>query len=320
MENIIITGGAGYIGSYLSNYLEKYFNIIIIDILYNSNTTLIKNKNYTFIKGDINDYNLINDIFKKYNPVIIIHTAALSYVNESFDLPDKYYINNVVGTLNILNSMISNNIKNLIFSSSCSIYGNENKPISPYANTKLICETMIKDFSEKYNIKYIIFRYFNVAGANINKKLGEYHTNEEKRIIPLIINKCINGDVLYINGNDYDTKDGTVIRDYIHIEDLSKAHKLAIDYLLDKTKKESQIMDLGTGQPTSLLELIQLTEKISKQKIKFMFREKIKGDPVTVIADNNKCKNLFNFIPNYNIEDIINSTYKWLLYVKNNKI
>ena len=274
--NVLITGGAGYVGSNLTNFLSKLnYNIIVYDDLINTTTLFIEN--YTFIKGNMNNIEKLKSVFLKYKPNIVIHTAALTYVGESFEKVDDYYYNNVVSTINLLNIMKDFKTKYLIFSSSCSIYGDSNSPISPYANTKLVCETIIKDYSSKYNFKYIIFRYFNVAGAIPNENIGEYHINGEKRIIPIIINKCLNNETLFINGKNLNTTDGTIVRDYIHIKDLLNAHACAIKYLLKENN--SITLDLGSGVGTSLLDLINITEKIINKKLTIVFKEKQNGDP-----------------------------------------
>ena len=311
--NILITGGAGYIGSSLANFLNKLnYNIIIYDDLIDTTTKFIGD--FTFIKGNINDTIKLRTLFSNHTIDIVIHTAALTNVGESFVNVDGYYYNNVMSTINLLNIMKCFQTKYLIFSSSCSIYGDDNSPISPYANTKLICETAIKDYANKYKFQYIIFRYFNVAGAVPEENIGECHISGEKRIIPVIINKCLNNETLSINGKDLDTKDGTIVRDYIHIKDLLNAHLSAVNYLLATT--ESHTIDLGSGVGTSLLEIVSITEGIISRRMNVTFKEKKTGDPEKVISDCTKCKEILKSDTKCSIHDIIESTCKWIIHLK----
>lgn len=323
MKNILITGGAGYIGTHINFKLSKLgYNVIIYDNLSTVSDILFKSN--IFIKGDINDTKSLENIFKKYDPFIVIHLASLSNVGESLSNTNEYYTVNVNGTINLLNVMIKYNTKYLIFSSSCSIYGHSNipiteksliNPISPYGKTKYICEEVIKDYSKRYKFNYFILRYFNVAGADLINNLGENHICET-RIIPVIINNTLNNKTVYINGNNFITKDGTVIRDFIHIDDISEAHIHVINYLINNNL--SNTCNLGSNSQVSILDIIKIFEEISNLKVNFSFNPKIKEDPDIAFCNYTYAKQLLNWEPKKNIYKIIESSYLWI--INKNKI
>lgn len=307
---ILITGGAGYIGSHIAKLLAKQTNnIIIFDNLCVGN---IENCKYgIFIKGDITNISDLDSVFSKYKISHIIHVAGKAFVSESFQKIDEYYNTNVIGTINILNMMVKYNVSKIIFSSSCAVYGNveklpitentEKKPISPYGLTKKIAEDIILDYAKIKNIKYVILRYFNVAGNDFDLDVKDIENNT-KRLIPNIIKKIINSEILYINGNNYNTKDGTCIRNYIHVLDLAEAHINSLNY------NENLICNLGSNNNYSILEIIELIEKYINKKCLYKFNNRIEGDPEIVYCNNDIAKEKLNWIIKYNIEDIIKST------------
>ena len=307
---ILITGGQGYIGSHISKLLkDKNENILILDKVYN---------NFNFGINLLIDITNIDDldelVFSKYNITNIIHCAGSAFVGDSFINIDKYYNNNLIGTINILNMMVKYNITNIVFSSSCSVYGNAElpitedsilNPISPYGLTKKICEDIILNYSKIKNIKYVILRYFNVAGNDFDC-IARDNKNNFGRIIPTIILKGINNQKILINGNNFNTKDGTCIRNYIHVLDLAEGHIKALDYILDN-KTDNLICNLGCDENYTILEIINIIEKHLDKKIDYEFREKIDGDPAIVYCENTLSKEKLNWKIKYNINDIVKS-------------
>jgi UDP-glucose 4-epimerase len=318
---ILITGGAGYIGSHTNKILsEKGYKTVVFDNLERGNIRLVKWGE--FVKGDLRNIEDIRKTFKKYKFKAVIHFAAYAYVGESVEFPDKYYENNVLGTLNLLKVMKEFGVNNIIFSSSCATYGIPKKipisettpqnPINPYGKSKLFSENIIKDFEQSYSIKHIILRYFNAAGADVEGEIGEIH-DPETHLIPLTIRSALNDNYqLKIFGSDYPTYDGTCIRDYIHVLDLAEAHFKGLEYLIEKEK--SNIFNVGIGTGFSILDIIKTVNIVSKKKINYQFVDRRHGDPPTLIASNDKIKRILKWQPHFtNIEDIIKSAYNWHL-------
>lgn len=317
-KTILITGGLGYIGKNITNLLLKNdFKVIIIDNLENSfkhEFKTSKDNNYKFINCDILDLSKLDNIFKKNKIDLIIHTAGMTKVGESEQKPIKYFDVNITGTINILKMMEKFKIKFLIFSSSAAVYGNPEKipikeddlknPINTYGLTKLIDEKLIIK-SEIIGIKSIIFRYFNVAGKNIENNLFYNPKGNVTHLFPSIRDVVQNKkEKLIIFGNNYNTKDKTCVRDYIHIDDLAYAHFLAINYLFKYQK--SEIFNLGSKQKYSNLEIVKLTEKITKKKINYEISENNrKGDPDILFADTKKIEKKLKFHPKKNIINVI---------------
>ena len=317
---ILITGGAGYIGSHTIHYLITQGinkeDILIFDNLERGNLDLIP-KDIIFIKGDLKNKIEIEDVFNNFPEIVaVIHFAAYAYVGESMEFPKKYFENNIVGGLNLLNSMKEHDVKKIVFSSTCATYGDplklpidENhvqKPTNPYGESKLIFEKMLKWYDKIYGIKSVILRYFNACGASFG--IGEKH-NPETHIIPLIIRATIKDENINIFGNDYDTPDGTCLRDYVHVFDLAKAHLKALTYLFENDS--SNQFNLGTGKGTSILELINLTNKVTGKKINITFIRRREGDPAILFANSEKAKNILGWVAEKNINDIIFDAYNW---------
>jgi len=317
---ILVTGAAGYIGSHIVKQLlddVNYNQIIIIDNLSTGFIETIeklqsidhKNK-IKFYKEDLTNLKKTEQIFIKHHINSIIHLAAYSQVGESIKKPKKYYYNNIKSTKNLINLAIKYNIKKFIFSSSASVYGNiksenvlikENEntnPISPYGKSKLISEKIIKRNIKKHpSIKYIILRYFNVSGADLTGFIGEYH-EPETHLIPLVAKASL-GKIKYINifGDNYNTPDGTCIRDYIYVMDLSNIHILSLYYL---DKSESDIFNCGYGKGFSVKEIIKKMQKVSNKLISIKIKNKRDGDSEILIADNSKLIKKMKWIPKYN--------------------
>ena len=319
MSNILITGGAGYIGSHVSELLSKKKSnkIFILDNLSTGHKILI-NKKSNFFKGDINDKNLIKQIINKYNIETIVHLAATLNVSEAEKNKKKYYKNNIIGTKNLILSCKNTKIKNFIFSSSCSIYGNvkgsvdEKKKLNPrgyYAYTKLKGEELIKKYSKKLKYNFGIFRYFNVAGASPSGKIGEIETSHGHLIKNIAIQSISNKPKINIYGNNYPTKDGTCIRDYIHVSDLAEIHIKGLDYLIKN--KRSFILNCGYGKGYSVLQIVNVLKKIN-QKLKINFVQRRPGDIAQIYSNTKKFKKLLKWKPKYNnINKIIKSAIIW---------
>jgi UDP-glucose 4-epimerase len=320
---VLIVGGAGYVGSHVNKVLYKLgYRTICLDNLVYGHSKFVKNG--IFIPCDLSDLTELELVFKSYNIDAVMHFAAFAYVGESVKKPDKYYTNNVSNTLNLLNTMLKFNIKKFIFSSTCAIYGNpeyipidENhpkKPINPYGKSKLMIEEILEDYAKAYDFNYVSLRYFNVAGADFDAEIGEKHI-PETHIIPLLLDVALGKrEYFTIFGNTYETKDGTCIRDYIHVLDLAEAHVRAYEWL-NKNKK-SEFFNLGTGKGYTVLEIINTIEKITENKIGYRIGNPREGDPPILIASNKKAQEILEFSCKYSdIEDIVNSAYRW--HIKN---
>jgi len=319
-ENILITGGAGYIGSHIVRDLgEKGFNPVVLDNLSTGNRqSLLYGE---LIEGDVNDEKLVSRIIKKYDIKSVIHFAAFIQVEESVKNPFKYYENNSIKSFFFIKTCVENGIENFVFSSTAAIYGMPDEipvkerspllPINPYGRSKLFTEMVLKDISEvNDNFNYIALRYFNVAGADPKGRIGQ---NYEKptHLITLALRAAL-GDYpsLKIFGTDYDTPDGTAIRDYIHVDDLSKAHLLSLDYL--KNKKKSNIFNCGYGMGLSVSEVIGTVKKITGIDFKVENAPRRAGDPPKLIADSSLIKETLKWIPESdNIDKIIENSWLW---------
>jgi UDP-glucose 4-epimerase len=316
---ILVTGGAGYIGSHFVKILnDNKIEVVVLDNLSRGHKEAIP-QNVNFENVNLLDYNSLTSVLNKYKFDSVVHFAAFAYVGESVENPSLYYQNNVVGSFNLIKACIENNICKFVFSSTCSLYGNPDKipisenektnPINPYAQTKFMIEKMLADFDNAYGMKYVALRYFNAAGADFSGQIGESH-NPEPHLIPIVLNTALGKrDKVFIFGDDYETKDGTCIRDYIHINDLGEAHFKALEYLNSGSK--SEIFNLGTGEGYSVKEIIDAAENISKSKIKTVISPKREGDPAILIADNQKAKNILGWQPKYKLEEIISSALNW---------
>tara|TARA_B100000795_G_C22692720_1_gene396259 strand:- start:4 stop:978 length:975 start_codon:yes stop_codon:yes gene_type:complete len=316
--NILITGGAGYIGSHIVEQLINSKNkIIIFDNLETGHKRLI-NRKAVFIKDDIKNRKILNLIIKKYKIDTIFHLAAYLNVSEAEKNKWKYKQNNIQGTKNLLLACKNSNVKNFIFSSSCSVYGNingsvsERKKLNPqgyYAYTKFVGEELVKKYSKKFKYKYGILRYFNVAGASDSKKIGEIEKSHGHLIKNLAIESLKNKPIINIYGNDYPTKDGTCVRDYIHVSDLASIHIRGLGYL-NKVKK-SFIVNCGYGKGYSVKEIVDIFKKI-KKKLFINYQKKRPGDIAQVYSDTKKFKKLFKWKPkNNDMSKIIKSAIKW---------
>ena len=315
----LIVGGAGYIGSHVNKLLHrKGYETIIFDNLINGHREFVKWGE--FILGDLSDKEQIRLCFKKYPIRAVMHFGAFAHVGESVVEPARYYHNNVVNTLHLLDAMLECNVKYFIFSSTCATYGNPTEipiteghpqnPINPYGKSKLMLEEMLKDYGRAYGLNYIILRYFNAAGADPDSELGEWQENES-RLIPVALDVAMGRrDALEIFGTDYDTPDGTCIRDYIHVTDIAEAHILSLEYLLNDGK--SEIFNLGNGSGFSVREVIQKAQEITGAVIKVVESQRRDGDSPIMIGSSEKAKNMLKWKPRYNdLDTIIGTAWKW---------
>ena len=318
VNNILVTGGAGYIGSHIIEELVKSkAKVVIFDNLVTGYKILI-NKKAEFIKGDIKNIGLLKKIIHKRKINTIIHLAAYLNVREAQIKKRKYHQNNVVGTSNIVKACKNSLVRNFIFSSSCSVYGNikgsvgENKKPNPkgyYAKTKYLSENIIKKYAKKYKYKYAILRYFNVAGASKTNKIGEIETSHGHLIKNISIQATKKKPIIKIYGNDYDTKDGTCVRDYIHVSDLSKIHLKCLNYL--KSKSKNIVVNCGYGKGYSVMDIVKKFKKIKKNVI-IEIKPRRPGDVAAIYARIDKLKNQLKWKSKYNkIEHILNSSIRW---------
>lgn len=321
---ILVTGGAGYIGSHcVMALIENNNDVVIFDNLSTGHIetvqTLQKYGNVEFQQGDLTNFDDINSVFKKFNIDKVVHFAAFSQVGESVINPQKYYINNVCGTINLLRAMLENNVKKIVFSSTAATYGepvyipidekHPQNPINPYGQSKLMIEKIMDDYNKAYGLKSVRLRYFNVAGADLKSRIGEWHA-PETHLIPNILKSTFNnGKTFQMFGDDYDTKDGTCVRDYINVEDLAQAHLLALKYLDEGG--ETNFFNLGTNDGNTVKEVFAACEKVTQKDIPVEMKPRRAGDPASLVADNNKAKENLNWNPKHTLEESIQSAYTW---------
>ena len=317
---LLVLGGAGYIGSHTAvELLESGHEVVIVDSLVTGYEAAVP-EGASFYQGDIRDYDFLNSLFKKEAIDAVIHFAAFSLVGESVTDPLKYYENNLYGTKVLLKAMIDNGVNKIVFSSTAATYGEpENIPIleddrtcptNPYGETKLAMEKMMKWSANAYGLKYVSLRYFNACGAHKSAKIGEAH-NPESHLIPLVL-QVPNGkrESVSIYGTDYDTPDGTCIRDYIHVTDLAKAHILAVEYLMKGG--ESNVFNLGNGVGYSVREVIETARKVTGHPIPAVEIPRRAGDPARLVASGEKAKAILGWKPEITeLEDIIRSAWAW---------
>ena len=311
---IFIIGGAGYIGSHMVKiaYLAGH-SVVTIDNLSTGHRDAVLHGE--FENCDLLNLKKLDSLFKKYKPDAVMHFGAFSLVGESMTEPNKYYQNNVFGTLNLLNAMIENNCLKFVFSSSASVYGDPEyipiderhpkKPINPYGKSKLMVEEILKDFDAAYGLKFVSFRYFNAAGYDPDGELSERH-DPETHLLPNIL-KAARGknESVSIFGVENDTKDGTCIRDYIHVNDIADAHLLGLNYL-NKDKQQSTFFNLGNGKGFSVKEVIDKVKDITKKNFKVIEKDGRKGDPSVLVADDTKARKLLKFKPKFkSLDEII---------------
>ncbi|MDO9045490.1 MAG: UDP-glucose 4-epimerase GalE [Methanobacteriaceae archaeon] len=327
---ILIVGGAGYIGSHVNKVLhENGEETLVLDNLSYGHEEFVKWGK--FVKGDLSNTELLTNIFKKYTIDAVMHFAAFTYVGESVEDPQKYYVNNLKNTLNLLAVMKEFNVNKFIFSSTCAVYGEPQKlplsedhplnPMSPYGNSKLMVEKILEDYSQAYDLSYVSLRYFNAAGADPSSEIGEWH-NPETHLIPLILDAASERrESVSIYGTNYPTPDGTCIRDYIHVLDLAQAHYKALKYLNEKNK--SQVFNLGNGNGFSVKEVIQTCQEVTGNRIKVIEDEPRPGDPPILVGSSKKAREVLGWNPQWtDLQDIISTAWNWYqkLYMNNDNL
>ncbi len=317
---ILVTGGAGYIGSHTVKELQKKnHKVIVIDNLSSGHKGTL-NKDVVFYKGNINNRELLDKIFNNHNINTVMNFAADISVAESVNKPLKYFTNNSSNFAVLLDAMRRNNIKNIVFSSTAAVYGEVKKiplletaplsPINPYGFSKMVSEELTKYCAEAYGLNYVIFRYFNVAGASIDGDIGLCpQDNPLTHLIPVVVEKALGiRDQLSVYGSGLKTRDGSCIRDYIHVSDLAYAHVLALKPLLNN---KSGIYNLGSNSGYSVLEVIHTCEEIIGSKIAYQVVDRRPGDPIALVADATKAHQELNWTPKYKLFDIIKSDIAW---------
>ncbi len=318
--NVLVVGGAGYIGSHcVRQLIEAGHNPVVVDNLVFGHRAAV-NPDVPFYSVNLGNESEIGKILRKEKIDIVMHFAAYAYVGESVTDPMKYYFNNVAATLHLLRCMIGSGVKKFVFSSTCATYGIPEKmplvetmpqaPINPYGQTKLDIENALKAFASAYGLSFAAFRYFNAAGAAEDGSIGEQH-NPETHLIPLVIDAAVGKrENVQVFGTDYPTPDGTCLRDYVHVDDLSRAHIAVFDKL--ETPGTALFYNLGTGTPTSVLEVIQAVEKVTGKKVPYVTAPRRAGDPPALYADSSKAKTELGWQPKYmSIEPIVATAWKW---------
>ena len=319
---ILVTGGAGYIGSHAVLSLQKAgYNVIVYDNLSYGHPEIVQDVlKVELIVGDTNDRTLLDQIFSSRNITAVMHFAAFIAVGESVRDPAIYYQNNVAGTLTLLEAMIAANIKKFVFSSTCAIYGmpqeipmtekHPNNPLNAYASSKYMVEQILKDFDRAYGLKSVVFRYFNASGADPSGNLGEDH-DPETHLIPLALLTALKKrEHLFIFGTDYETPDGTAVRDYIHVNDLASAHVLGLDYLFNGG--ESEMFNLGNGNRFSVREVIEMTKKVTGVDFLVKETDRRPGDAPILVGSSEKAKSILGWQPQYfELKTIVNDAWQW---------
>lgn len=317
---ILVLDGAGYIGSHtVYELIDNGEDVVIIDNLLTGHEEAVHPK-ARFYKGDIRDKEFLDSVFKKEKIDAVIHFAASSLVGESMEKPLKYYDNNLCGTKILLDSMVEHGIDKIVFSSTAAVYGeperipiletDKTEPTNTYGETKLSMEKMFKWIGKAHGLRYVSLRYFNACGAHVSGKIGEDH-NPESHLIPLIL-QVPNGkrEFISIFGEDYQTKDGTCIRDYIHVTDLAQAHILAVKYLQNGGK--SDIFNLGNGIGFSVKEVIETARKVTQNAIPAKVTPRRAGDPAKLIASSDKAKKVLGWKPQHaELDEIISTAWNW---------
>jgi len=325
---ILVTGGAGYIGSHcVLRLLRDGKDVVVFDSLELGHQETIDTLSgaYTpgrlvaFRQGDLKDPASIAKVFSEFEIEAVVHFAAYSQVAESMKDPQKYYFNNVYGTLNLLKAMLDAGVKRIVFSSTAATYGepeyvpidegHPQKPINPYGNTKLMVERIMDDYDRAYGLRSVRLRYFNVVGADASGMIGEWHEPETHLVPNVLKSKIGEGKPFSMFGTDYPTRDGTCVRDYIDIEDLIEAHVLALKYLMDGGKTD--FFNLGTNDGSTVKEVFSVCEEVVGSKIPVDICARRPGDPATLVADNAKAKRVLGWVPKHTLRDSVATAWAW---------
>lgn len=322
-KKVLIVGGAGYVGSHVNKELSKAgFETIVFDNLSKGHREFVKWGE--FFEGDLASKGDLEKVFGNNKIEVVLHFAAFIEVGESVTDPQKYYLNNLRNTLNLLEVMKSFGVNKFIFSSTAAVYGapkylpidekHPKSPVSPYGRAKLMVEQILEDYASAYDFEYVALRYFNACGSDLEAEIGEWH-EPESHLIPLVFD-AVSGkrENIKIFGTDYETNDGTCARDYVHVVDLARAHVLALKYLIDGGK--SDCFNLGNGKGFSVKQVITMVKKVTGKKFEVIESDRRAGDPPILIASNQKIQDKLKWKPEYGLEEIIESAWKW--YKKKN--
>ena len=317
-KKVLVVGGAGYIGSHTCLVLaERGYQPIVFDNLSNGHSEFVRGG--PLEEGDIRDRKRLDEVFATHRPDAVLHFAALIEVGESVKDPVAFYENNVVGALTLLSAAMSAGVDAFVFSSTCATYGlpdqvpmdetHRQVPINPYGRTKWIIEQALKDFGTYKGLRSVMLRYFNAAGADPDGRIGEWHS-PETHAIPLAIEAALGRrDGFKVFGSDYDTRDGTCVRDYIHVLDLADAHVRAVDYLLEGG--ETVELNLGTGTGTTVKELLAAISVVSGRPFPVEYVGRRDGDSTSLVADNARAREVLGWQPRFSLEEIIRSAWHW---------
>lgn len=321
---ILVCGGAGYIGSHINKALhqEGYETVVFDSLIYGHREAV---KWGTFVKGDLANPDDLEAVFRDRDIDAVFHFAAFTYVGESVEDPEKYYYNNVGNTLNLLKVMRKHGCNKIIFSSTCATYGEPEKlpltedmpqhPINPYGATKLMVERIFKDYHAAYGLEFVVLRYFNAAGADPDWEIGESH-NPETHLIPLVLDAASGKRAdIKVFGTDYDTPDGSCIRDYVHVTDLASAHLLALHHL--EAGRESDFFNLGNAQGTSVLEVVEAARRVTGKDFKATMTERRPGDPPKLVGSSEKAMRVLGWRPRFaDIDVIVEHAWNWHQHAK----
>jgi UDP-glucose 4-epimerase len=318
MATVLVVGGAGYIGAHCClDLANRGHRPVVYDNLSNGHESFVQWGPLEI--GDLNDRSRLREVMARHRPAAIIHFAALAEVGQSLVDPLSFYANNVGGTIGLLSAASEAGIDKLVFSSTCATYGvpeaipmsedHRQEPINPYGRSKLMVERILADLADLRGLRPVVLRYFNAAGADEEGRIGEWH-EPETHAIPIAIDVALGRRAAFtINGSDYDTRDGTCIRDFIHVMDLAGAHTLAVEYLL--AGGAGAFVNLGTGTGTSLTELLDVVRTVSGRDVPVARGPRRAGDPPALVADNRRAKSLLGWEPKRSIEDIVSSAWRW---------
>ena len=319
MVPILVSGGAGYIGSHAAKALAAAgFRPVVLDDLSRGHRHAVKWG--PFISADITDSSLVRRIIEKHDVKAVLHFAASAYVGESMSAPRKYFLNNVRNTLNFLEAVADSGVNLLVFSSTCATYGipegltiseeHPQRPVNPYGESKLFVERVLHWYAQAYGLRWVILRYFNAAGADPEGEIGEQH-DPETHLVPRVIQAALGRlREIEIFGSDYDTPDGTAVRDYIHVSDLADAHVSALQHLL--CGGPNCALNLGTGRGHSVREVIDTVEKLSGRKVRARIRPRRDGDPPVLVARSSRAMELLNWSPRHSsLETIVRTALRW---------
>ena len=318
MKNILVIGGAGYIGSHMVRMLAKQgYNPVVFDNLSKGHREAVAN--YPFELGDLGDKARLTEVFKKYGIEAVMHFAAFAEVRESVKEPSKYYHNNVAKVLDLLDALVENDIKYFVFSSTAATFGepirpkidesHPQNPINPYGNTKLMVEKILADFDTAYGLKATALRYFNASGADDSGEIGESH-NPETHLIPIVLQAAAGKRAsIKMFGTDYPTPDGTCVRDYVHVNDLARAHILALEKMFKDNVSER--FNLGSGNGFSVAEIVKEAKRITGIDFTVEKAPRRDGDPAVLVADSAKAERILGWKPQYNLTRIIETAWNW---------